>query len=132
MRDKRIFVTGGASGLGKAIAIHFAKAGLISAPMMSNYNAVKAAVVSLSETMRVELGLSNTNTTVVCPAVFKTNLMESMNNEIPGVDMRGKVNRMMSRSAITAEDIADDIYKAVLSNEFWVVPHNAGSSRIRY
>lgn len=100
-------------------------AGLLSAPMMSNYNAVKAAVVSLSETMAVELSASNINTTVVCPAFFETNLMESMNSEIAGVDMHGKVNRMMSRSTITADDIANSIYHAVLSNEFWVVPHKA-------
>lgn len=111
-----------AQGSGHFVNIASA-AGLISAPMISNYNAVKASVVSLSETMRIELGFSNINTTVVCPAFFKTNLTESMNNEIPGVDMNGKVNRMMSHSAITAEDIANDIYKAVLNNEFWVVPH---------
>ena len=100
-------------------------AGLLTAPMMSNYNAVKAGVVSLSETMAVELSASNINTTVVCPAFFETNLMESMNNEIAGVDMKGKVNRMMSRSTISAEDIANTIYKAVLNNDFWVVPHKA-------
>ena len=100
-------------------------AGLISAPMMSNYNAVKAGVVSLSETMHVELGMSNINTSVVCPAFFKTNLMESMNSEIPGMDMSGKVNRMMARSAITADDIANDIFDAVQNNIFMVVPHKA-------
>ena len=98
-------------------------AGLLTAPMMSSYNAVKAGVVSLSETMAIELGASNINTTVVCPAFFETNLMESMNNETSNIDMNSKVERVMSRSKITADDIADDIYKAVLNNQFWIVPH---------
>lgn len=113
-----------AQGSGHFVNIASA-AGLITAPMMSNYNAVKSSVVSLSETMAVELHASNINTTVVCPAFFETNLTESLNSEVKGVDMGGKVDRMMSRSTITAEDIADSIYKAVLNNEFWVVPHKS-------
>jgi len=98
-------------------------AGLLTAPLMSNYNSVKAGVVSLSETMRIELEASNIHTTLVCPAFFETNLTESMNSELQDVDMSGKLNRMMSRSEVTAEDIADSIYDAVESREFWVVPH---------
>jgi len=98
-------------------------AGLITAPMMSNYNAVKAGVVSLSETMRIELEARNIHTTLVCPAFFETNLTESMNNEIPGVDMGGKVNRLMSKSKLSADDIANEIFEAVQNHTFWVVPH---------
>jgi len=111
-----------AQGHGHFVNISSA-AGLLTAPLMSNYNSVKAGVVSLSETMRIELEASNIHTTLVCPAFFETNLMESMNSEMQDFDMGGKVNRMMSRSAVTAEDIANSIYDAVLNREFWVVPH---------
>lgn len=96
-------------------------AGLLSAPMMSNYNATKAGVVSLSETLLAELCCDNITTSVVCPAFFQTNLTESMRSHIGG--LHSKVNKMMSRSKITAEDVADSIFQAYMKEEFWVVTH---------
>ncbi|UZE97157.1 SDR family oxidoreductase [Alkalimarinus alittae] len=96
-------------------------AGLLSAPMMSNYNATKAGVVSLSETLLAELCTHNITTSVVCPAFFQTNLTESMRSHIGGV--HSKVNKLMSRSKITAEDVADSIFQAYMKEEFWVVTH---------
>lgn len=51
-------------------------AGIVSLPEMAPYNATKAGVISLSETLRSELKASNIGVTVVCPTFFKTNLME--------------------------------------------------------
>ena len=96
-------------------------AGLLSAPMMSNYNVTKAGVVSLSETLLAELHPHKITTSVVCPAFFKTNLTESMRSHIGGV--HSKVNKLMSRSKISAENVADSIYQAYEKKEFWVVTH---------
>lgn len=97
-------------------------AGLLNAPFMSNYNATKAGVISLSETLAAELHPSNITTSVVCPAFFKTNLTESIRaNKMGGIHSR--VNKMMSQSKITAEDIADSIFDASKKKDFWVVTH---------
>lgn len=96
-------------------------AGLLSAPMMSSYNVTKAGVVSLSETLVSELCQDNITTSVVCPAFFQTNLTESMRSHIGG--LHSKVNKMMSRSKITAEDVADSIFEAFKNKEFFVVTH---------
>ena len=96
-------------------------AGLMSAPFMSNYNVTKAGVISLSETLLAELHAHNITTSVVCPAFFQTNLTESMRSHIGGI--HSKVNKLMSRSKITAEDVADSIYQAYEKKEFWVVTH---------
>ncbi|PID42342.1 MAG: short chain dehydrogenase [Gammaproteobacteria bacterium] len=96
-------------------------AGLMSAPMMANYNVSKAGVVSLSETLRVELDPFHIGTSVVCPAFFETNLCESLRSNVDGVE--GRVQKMMARSGISANDVAKAIYRAVRKNEFYVLTH---------
>ncbi|WP_054813525.1 SDR family NAD(P)-dependent oxidoreductase [Nocardia arizonensis] len=49
-------------------------AGFAAAPSMAVYNASKAAVISLSETMAAELAASNVAVTVLCPTFVKTNV----------------------------------------------------------
>jgi len=53
-------------------------AGIASLPEMSVYNVSKAGVISLSETLRVELSIKNIGVTVVCPSFFKTELLKGM------------------------------------------------------
>ncbi|WDD97075.1 SDR family oxidoreductase [Thalassomonas actiniarum] len=98
-------------------------AGLMNAPQMSSYNVSKAGVIALSETLKHELAPFNIGISVACPAFFKTNLAESMKSTIDGLSQR--LSRLMARSAISAEDIADDIFTAVESGSFWVLPHKA-------
>ncbi len=49
-------------------------AGLMKAPSMASYNATKAAVVAISETMHFELKPYGIGTTALCPGFFRTNL----------------------------------------------------------
>lgn len=58
-------------------------AGLVHPPVMSSYNAVKAAVVALSETLTHELGPYGITTSVVCPTFFRTNLASSLTAGTP-------------------------------------------------
>ena len=44
---------------------------------MASYNATKAGVVALSETLRFELAPWGIDVSVVCPAFFRTNLHRS-------------------------------------------------------
>ena len=53
-------------------------AGLIHGPGMSAYNATKAAVVAVSETLGFELDPWGSRSRSQCPSFFRTNLHESM------------------------------------------------------
>ncbi|WP_299734670.1 SDR family oxidoreductase [uncultured Endozoicomonas sp.] len=99
-------------------------AGLVNAPMMSSYNATKSAVVGLSETLRVELEPFGVNTSVVCPAFFQTNLGESFRSG--DAHMKKVVDKLLSSSSVTADDVAEDIFKAVQNKTFYVLPHKEG------
>lgn len=96
-------------------------AGLMLAPLMASYNVSKAGVIALSETLRQELQQSGIQVHAVCPAFFQTNLTSSMRSEIPGIQQN--VGKLMQRSKVTADNVADDIYQAVEKGEFWVLPH---------
>ena len=52
-------------------------AGLVHGPGMASYNATKAGVVAISETLQFELGPWDIDVSVVCPAFFRTNLHQS-------------------------------------------------------
>jgi NAD(P)-dependent dehydrogenase (short-subunit alcohol dehydrogenase family) len=99
-------------------------AGIVNAPTMSSYNVTKSGVISLSETLRAELHGDNIGVSVVCPTFFKTNLVETMRSD--HASTKSFVNKLMSKSKITAEDIADEIYNAVKKRRFWVLPHRDG------
>jgi len=99
-------------------------AGLLDAPMMSSYNATKAAVVSLSETLHNELADANIGVSVVCPSFFKTNLGDSLRTTDPR--MGAILTRLLERSAITAEDVANDVFRAVEQRKFYVLSHAEG------
>ncbi len=96
-------------------------AGLINPPRMSNYNVSKAAVISLSETLRLELAPFQIGVSVACPAFFMTNLTESIKSTVDGVTEQ--VEKIMQRSRINADDIANDVYTAVEENNFWILSH---------
>ena len=96
-------------------------AGLFSPAHMGAYNAAKARVISLSESTSYELAPFNIGTTVVCPAFFETNLMENMKFTVDGVG--DSVERLMAKSSVSAEDIAEDIFNAVNERQFMVLPH---------
>ncbi len=53
-------------------------AGLVHPAGMASYNAVKAAVVALTETAGHELAAHGVTAHTVCPGFFRTNLMDSL------------------------------------------------------
>ncbi|RFA24699.1 short chain dehydrogenase [Alkalilimnicola ehrlichii] len=96
-------------------------AGLLDAPLMSSYNASKAAVVSLSETLQHELADAGIGVSVICPSFFRTNLGDSLRSTVPKMD--ATLDKLMSRSKITANDVAQAVFAAVEQRRFYVLPH---------
>jgi NAD(P)-dependent dehydrogenase (short-subunit alcohol dehydrogenase family) len=99
-------------------------AGLIHPPLMSAYNATKAAVVALSETLRSELRADGIGVSVVCPSFFKTNLTESLRSTDRGIEtaMQG----LVGRSRYSAESIADLTYRGLSRGDFLILTHADG------
>ncbi|HET7231265.1 MAG TPA: SDR family oxidoreductase [Longimicrobium sp.] len=99
-------------------------AGLLDVPLMSSYNATKAAVVSLSETLQNELEADGIRVSVVCPSFFRTNLNENVRAADPA--LRATVDRLLERGALPADEVIDRIFRGVEAGDFYVLPHPQG------
>jgi NAD(P)-dependent dehydrogenase (short-subunit alcohol dehydrogenase family) len=96
-------------------------AGLLSPSMMSSYNATKAAVVALSETLQVELADKQIGVSVVCPSFFQTNLADSMRTTDPR--LLHITHKLLKKGALSADDVALAVFKSVRQNKFYILPH---------
>ena len=85
---------------------------------MAAYNVAKAGVVSLSETLRVELSNQQIGVTVICPTVFVTSLGESLKGNR---DMERKLLMQLERSRVSADAIVDDVVAAILRDRLYVM-----------
>ncbi|GGD60094.1 SDR family oxidoreductase [Lacimicrobium alkaliphilum] len=110
-------------GQGQIINIS-SQAGITHLPSMGSYNAVKAAVIAFSETLRMELAADNIQVSVVCPSFFRTNLDQSMRTAQP--HFKVKVGRYFDRATLSAEQVADYVYKSAQTDAFIVLPHKEG------
>ena len=79
-------------------------AGLVHGPGMASYNATKAGVVALSETLGFELGPWGIDVSVVCPAFFRTNLHESFSGKDTAMQEAGI--RLITQAATDADHVA--------------------------
>jgi len=102
-------------------------AGIANPPAMASYNAAKAAVISLSETLRHEMEPHGVGVSAVCPSFFKTNLIATSRQaspeqgDEPAPQMDRIVQRLMDKSAVTADSVASDIFDAVRDKRFLVL-----------
>ncbi|MBV9773100.1 MAG: SDR family oxidoreductase [Gemmatimonadetes bacterium] len=99
-------------------------AGLVHMPQMSAYNATKAAVVALSETLYLELAGDGIGVSVVCPAFFRTNLTESLRAGNPEVD--ALTRRLVNQAKRGADEIAEIVYRGVERGEFRILTDPEG------
>ncbi|MBI3542389.1 MAG: SDR family NAD(P)-dependent oxidoreductase [Deltaproteobacteria bacterium] len=99
-------------------------AGLLSPPQMVGYNATKAAVVALSETLGAELAGTKVGVTVACPTFFKTAILA--NARIKDEEARDFAEKMFGFSRATAEDVARACVRAVHRRDLYVVPNFDG------
>jgi short-subunit dehydrogenase len=111
---------------GSGLLINVASAAAFaSAPGMASYNAAKAAVVALSETLMGELRGVGTQVSVVMPTFFKTSLLESFRGS---AHSREQAEELMNTSTYRAADVARDLLQmAAAGHPYIVLP---GSSRM--
>lgn len=96
-------------------------AGLLHMPSMAAYNASKAAVVALSETLYAELDPYGVHVAVLCPAFFQTNLTKNMRATASGGIQIA--NRLMEKSKIQADDVAQAVMDGVNNKDFYILTH---------
>lgn len=98
-------------------------AGLVHPAGMASYNAVKAAVVALTETVGHELHEYGVRATVVCPSYFRTNLMASLRGADAG--LAAVMGHLVENSPLSADDIATAVLAGLDRDEELVVPDEA-------
>ena len=113
-------------------------AGLVPVMGFAPYSASKAAVVSLSETLRVELAPHNIGVTVLCPSVVSTNIMS---NSLKVIDADGYnaldwrvelIETGMRASTVTVDDVARMTIEAVEKGRLFVVTNKPSRDNWRY
>ena len=98
-------------------------AGLVHPAGMASYNAVKAAVVALTETTGHELAAYGVTAHVVCPSYFRTNLMSSLRGE--DTALAEVMTRLVDTSPTTAEEIATAVLAGLDRGDEVIVPDRA-------
>jgi NAD(P)-dependent dehydrogenase (short-subunit alcohol dehydrogenase family) len=86
-------------------------AGLVHPPRMSEYNAVKAGVVALSETLFHELKPFGVKVSVICPTFFRTNLTESLRGKDEAANKSAA--KLIDQAKLSADVIAGRVVKGV-------------------
>lgn len=93
-------------------------AGTLSAPEMGPYNVAKAGVISLSETLRVELARDGIGVTVICPTVFASALGDSFGERTRGEQM---LHKQLDQSKVTAGEIVADVLRSIERDRLYVM-----------
>lgn len=106
-----------------SMAGHMANAG------MGAYTATKFAVVGYSEVLRQELGSSNIDVSVLCPAWVKTRIAESQRN-FPGGQIHSEgqegveeIGRLIAQEGISTEALAKRVLEGMALRTFYLFTH---------
>lgn len=99
-------------------------AGLINPPANAAYNVAKAGVVSLSETLRLELEPAGIGVTVVCPSFFRTGLTATFRS--PDAAVSGLMDKLVGQSSTPADAIAAQVVDAVAKRRFLLLTDRDG------
>jgi short-subunit dehydrogenase len=117
------------TGTGGYIVNVASNAGIASLPEMVSYNTTKAAVISISETLRTELSKINVGVSVVCPTFFKTNLMDQFTS--PDERQRELANTFFGNAKTTSEKVARHTVESIEKNRFYVITQKDGRNMWR-
>jgi NAD(P)-dependent dehydrogenase (short-subunit alcohol dehydrogenase family) len=112
-------------------------AGLLSGlPFLAPYSATKVAVVSISETLRVELAMEGSpiNVSVLCPSSVDTRVVDAERNRPAAIGREARTDagegfRVAVRDSFTGEggktpdEVADIVLDAIRTNRFWIITH---------
>ena len=99
-------------------------AGLIHGPGMSSYNAAKAGVVALSETLRFELAPWDIKVSAICPAFFRTNLHQSLQGK--DVAMEETAVQLITKAGMSADEVAATVIKGIDANRAIILTDRQG------
>ena len=118
-------------------------AGLVSTPGMAAYNVSKHGVVTLSESLHHELRLaaSPVHVAVLCPAWVPTGIGASERNrpedcgqpQAPGAisaAIVARIGKAIASGHLSADDMADATFNAVVEDRFYVIPHRGINAAI--
>lgn len=94
-------------------------AAIVSAPTMAAYNVTKAGMLALSETLYSELMPYHVGVTAICPAVFRTNLLQSA--RWSREEERRLFEKGFQQAKMTAEDVADAAIRAMKRKQLYVI-----------
>ena len=112
--------------------------GLYHLPRMGPYNASKAAVVALSETLRFELEAegSHVGVSVLCPSWVRTNISTSDRNRperfayaldteqmTQMAAYKARRREQLATIALEADEVAAQVCDAVRADRFYVLTH---------
>lgn len=100
------------------------QAGITPAPLMGSYSASKAAMVALSESLRMELAPFGVGVSVLCPAFVQTNLHTSLLGEQD--NMKETVTKLVTTGNLSADNVAQQTFQAVQENRLMIVTHKEG------
>ena len=92
----------------------------LAAPGSTCYNVTKAGILSLSETLRIELAGKNIGVSVAMPSFFKTNLMDQLYCSDSGQEKM--IRTLFSRSSFPAAKVAEHIIRSMEKNRFYILP----------
>src|SRR5690554_7196033 len=73
---------------------------------MASYNASKAAVIAISETMHFELMPYGVGVMALCPGFFRTNLANTMKTSDP--EMLKFVDKVFDKSELSGEERSEE------------------------
>ncbi len=98
-------------------------AGLVHPAGMASYNAVKAAVVALTETTGHELAAYGVRATAVCPSYFRTGLVDGMR----GADtaLGAVIAQLVANAPLGPDEIAAAVLEGVDRGDELVLPDPA-------
>lgn len=99
-------------------------AGLVHMPLMAPYNATKAAVVALSETLHAELADCGVKVSVVCPYFFRTNLIDGARCSDPALGRTAR--RLVNEARRGPDEIAALIYQGVARGKAHILTDAVG------
>jgi len=94
-------------------------ASFAAAPSMGPYNASKAAVLALSETLAAETAGAGITVTALCPTVVKTNIFRDGRIDESVTPL---MNKWVSLTGVSAEAVAGTTLKALDKGRLYVLP----------
>ncbi|MET0578648.1 MAG: SDR family NAD(P)-dependent oxidoreductase, partial [Ilumatobacteraceae bacterium] len=102
-------------------------AGLLAVPNVGIYSATKFAVVSISETLAIELAGTPVGVSVLCPGMVDTNIRTSERNRPAALrddgDARPPATDLPPLRGSDPMDVAGAVVDAVRDDRFWILTH---------